>query len=144
MPLVTHPVLLSDLQNMGGELWHFMYKNTVSSQVCCSTPSKPFISLEEQSLLYRSYFRVSDLARRAKTLRLLLAQQEQFTVLAWVGAGRALTSPLQISGSFELHAAFSPLASPAAVTETAEKLLRFLRKEEKRVFFCLSPGLLNH
>lgn len=49
----------------------------------------------------------------------------------------------QITGNFELFAAFSPLATHSTVMETAEKLLRLLRKDEKRVFFNINPGLLN-
>lgn len=38
---VTQPDSIFTKQMVSVELWHFMYKNVLSSQVCCSSPQKP-------------------------------------------------------------------------------------------------------
>uniref|UniRef100_A0A915MEK6 FUZ/MON1/HPS1 first Longin domain-containing protein n=1 Tax=Meloidogyne javanica TaxID=6303 RepID=A0A915MEK6_MELJA len=53
------------------QLWHFIYKNTSNTQdptqVCCSTPKKPFISYQELILLYNGYTKLADLLRKSGT-----------------------------------------------------------------------------
>ncbi|CAD5226118.1 unnamed protein product [Bursaphelenchus xylophilus] len=128
---ISIPEQMLRTQRPNPELWHFMYKNILSSQVCCSSPAKPFIALDEQKELYKGYFEVTDAMRKSKIGRILFVQKDEYTIFAW------------ITGSFELYAAFSPLVSQVSVMETAERLLRILRKEEKRVFFNINPGVLN-
>ncbi|KAI6239349.1 SAND family protein [Aphelenchoides fujianensis] len=113
------------------ELFHFMYKNILSQQVCCSSPQRPFITPAEQSHLYKGYFKLMDLVRKSKNVEFFFQTQDDYALFAW------------ITGSFELYCTFNPLISEAVAMETAERLLKLLRKEEKRVFFNLSPALLN-
>uniref|UniRef100_A0A183CEJ4 Vacuolar fusion protein MON1 homolog n=1 Tax=Globodera pallida TaxID=36090 RepID=A0A183CEJ4_GLOPA len=120
----------------GPQLWHFLYKNTSNAQdptqVCCSTPKKPFISRAELTILYNGYAKLADLLRKGrggiKTLFLML---DRYSLFAWMTPG------------FELFCTFNPLVSKKDVMEAAERLLRLLRKEEKRVLFSSNPSILS-
>ncbi|KAH7729578.1 SAND family protein [Aphelenchoides avenae] len=120
------------------ELYHFMHKNVLSSQVCCASPKKPYITHDELRTLYEGYFKLSDMMR-VKTglatsscrIKIFFMVNEQFSLYSW------------ITGNFELHCTFSPLVTPAVAVDTADKMLRHLRKEEKKLFLAASaPAVL--
>uniref|UniRef100_A0A914YZG5 Vacuolar fusion protein MON1 homolog n=1 Tax=Panagrolaimus superbus TaxID=310955 RepID=A0A914YZG5_9BILA len=114
------------------ELWHFMYKNVQLSQICCSSPEKPYITVEELEYIFRGYFKFSDMARRVNNrVKMFFYQLETFSLFSW------------ITESFELHCIFSPFVTKKTAWMTAENMLKILRKYEKKVFFTLQPGLLN-
>lgn len=113
-------------------LWYFMYKNISTSldptQVCCSTPKKPFISFEELVILYNGYTRLADLLRRSGgAIKMVYQIEKRYSLLAW------------ITSSFELYCTFNPLTKQKEAMDHAEHLLRVLRKEEKRVLFSSNP-----
>uniref|UniRef100_A0A915NYR7 Vacuolar fusion protein MON1 homolog n=1 Tax=Meloidogyne floridensis TaxID=298350 RepID=A0A915NYR7_9BILA len=117
------------------QLWHFIYKNTSNTQdptqVCCSTPKKPFISYQELILLYNGYTKLADLLRKSGGgIKMLFQMLERYVLFAW------------ITTSFELYCTFSPFTNQKKAMEIAERLLHVLRKEEKRVLFSCSPAIL--
>jgi len=127
---LSHPEPFSFRQVNTNDLRHFIYRNTLTSQVCCSTPQIPYINHSEVLSLYEGYFKLSNMLRRGKNVKMLFLAMENFSLFSWITA------------SFELHCTFSPLVSQASAMSTAERMLRVLRKEEKRVFFDTSSGLL--
>lgn len=61
-----------------------MYKNVLSSQVCCSSPQKPYISYEELLSLYHAYFKLSDMLRRSKNVKMSFLTLERYSLFCWV------------------------------------------------------------
>lgn len=63
-----------------------MYKNVLTSQVCCSSPQKPYIAYDELlSLYHNGYFKLTNMLRRAKnTVKMFFITHEQFSLFAWV------------------------------------------------------------
>lgn len=63
-----------------------MYKNVLTSQFCCSSPQKPYISYNELlSLYYYGYFKLTNMLRRAKnTVKMFFITNKQFSLFAWV------------------------------------------------------------
>ncbi|KAL3100427.1 hypothetical protein niasHS_001730 [Heterodera schachtii] len=119
----------------GPLLWHFMYKNISNAQdptqVCCSTPKKPLISREELNNLYNAYAKLADLLRKGRGgIKQIFVMLERHSIFAWITPG------------FELFCAFNPLVSKKEVVEAADRLLRLLRKEEKKVLFSSNPSVL--
>jgi len=107
-----------------------MYKNTVSMQVCCSSPQIPYIAYEELLSLYQGYFKLTSMLRKAKNVKMFFLTLDRYSLFSW------------LTSNFELHCTFSPLVTQAYAMNTAEKMLRLFRNEEKRVFFSI-PSVLN-
>lgn len=73
-----------------------MYKNVENSQVCCSSPQKPYIAYDELiSLYHHGYFKLTDMLRRTKVnggsgsggrknVKMLFISDETSTLFAWV------------------------------------------------------------
>jgi hypothetical protein len=101
----------------------------------------------EQRILYKEYFHLTHLVRKSKNTNVFFLSRKQFTLFAWVRRNFCcllhFSLLFQITGSFELYCTFNPLITQASAMETAERLLKLLRKDEKRVFFNIAPGLLN-
>jgi hypothetical protein len=81
---ITQPDSILSKQLISVELWHFMYKNILSSQVCCSSPQKPYITLDEQKTLYKGYFQLTHLIRKAKNVQFFFLSQDSYSLFAWV------------------------------------------------------------
>ena len=76
---------LQRLQAQSVELFHFMYKNLLSSQVCCSSPQRPFITPAEQATLYRGYFTLIDLVRHSRSaIHFFYGIQADYALFGWV------------------------------------------------------------
>jgi len=127
---LSHPEPFSLKQVGSNELWHFMYKNTVSMQVCCSSPQIPYIANEELLSLYKGYFKLTSMLRKAKNVKMFFLTLDRYSLFSW------------LTSNFELHCTFSPLVTQSYAMNTAEKMLRLFRNEEKRVFFSI-PSVLN-
>lgn len=118
-------------------LWHFMYKNTANiqdpTQVCCPTPKKPFIIYNELILLYNGYAKLADLLRKSPpgAVKMFFLIEERYSLFAWITPG------------FELYCTFTPLTKQRDAMDTAERLLRVLRKEERRVLFSANPAVVT-
>ena len=61
------------------------------------------------------------------TLRILFHSGKDETVLGWMTAG------------FELYAVFEPLVTKPAIINAVNQLLKWIRKEEDRLFILNSP-----
>uniref|UniRef100_A0AC34QY11 Vacuolar fusion protein MON1 homolog n=1 Tax=Panagrolaimus sp. JU765 TaxID=591449 RepID=A0AC34QY11_9BILA len=115
-----------------GELWNFMYKNVKLSQVCCSSPQKPYINVNELQHIYRGYFKFIDMNRRLNNkVKIFYHKFENFTLLSWN------------TEAFELHCIFSPFVTKRNAWSAAEEMLKHMRMYENKVFFTANPGLLN-
>ncbi|KAI6180118.1 SAND family protein [Aphelenchoides besseyi] len=80
---VSQPDHVFTKQVLSIDLFHFMYKNILSSQVCCSSPQKPFITPLEQSQLYKGYFKLMDLVRKSKNVAYFFQTQDDYALFAW-------------------------------------------------------------
>lgn len=126
---LIHPKSMRSISSV--QLWHFVYKNVLSAEVYFSIPQIPFVSANELQDLYKGYVVLADFLRHNKTMKIVFHTTEKYTLFAWV------------TTSFELHCTFSPLASTDTLMETTERLLKFLRKEEKQFFIGSKIGLLG-
>lgn len=109
------------------ELRHFLYKSKSSGLY--TSPEFPVLyqSDEEQERLMQLYQDLhSHLHHPTRPLRFFYCCGETENLLAWVTNG------------FELYLCFSPLATKALAVSAVNKLLKWIRKEEDRLFI-LSP-----
>ncbi|KAM4588856.1 vacuolar fusion protein MON1 homolog A [Odontesthes bonariensis] len=109
------------------ELRHFLYKSKSSGLY--TSPEFPLVyqSDEEQERLMGLYQDLhSCLHHPTRPLRSFYRCGETENLLAWVTSG------------FELYLCFSPLATKALAVTAVNKLLKWIRKEEDRLFI-LSP-----
>ena len=91
---LSHPEPFSFRQVNTNDLRHFIYRNTLTSQVCCSTPQIPYINHEEVLSLYEGYFKLSNMLRRGKNVKMLFLATENFSLFSWVSVGNAETDKL--------------------------------------------------
>lgn len=74
---------------------YFLFFLKDPTQVCCSTPKKPFISYQELILLYNGYTKLADLLRKSGGgIKMLFQMLERYVLFAW------------ITTSFELYCGF--------------------------------------
>ncbi|KAG7229675.1 hypothetical protein INR49_012719 [Caranx melampygus] len=109
------------------ELRHFLYKSKSSGLY--TSPEFPVVyqSDEEQERLMGLYQDLhSCLHHPNRPLRSFYRCGDSENLLAWVTSG------------FELYLCFSPLATKASAVSAVNKLLKWIRKEEDRLFI-LSP-----
>uniref|UniRef100_A0A3Q3WY84 Vacuolar fusion protein MON1 homolog n=1 Tax=Mola mola TaxID=94237 RepID=A0A3Q3WY84_MOLML len=105
------------------ELRHFLYKSKSSGLY--TSPEFPFVyqSDEEQERLMGLYQELhSHLHYPTRPLRFYYRCGETENLLAWVTNG------------FELYLCFSPLSTKALAVSAVNKLLKWIRKEEDRLF----------
>ncbi|XP_056129837.1 vacuolar fusion protein MON1 homolog A [Lampris incognitus] len=109
------------------ELRHFLYKSKSSGLY--TSPDLPIVyqADEEQERLMGLYQDLhSRLHHPTRPLRSIYHSAETENLLAWVTSG------------FELYLCFSPLATKALAVSAVNKLLKWIRREEDRLFI-LSP-----
>lgn len=109
------------------ELRHFLYKSKSSGLY--TSPEFPAVyqSDEEQERMMQLYQDLhSHLHHPTRPLRFFYRSTETENLLAWVTNG------------FELYLCFSPLGTKASAVSAVNKLLKWIRKEEDRLFI-LSP-----
>ncbi|XP_070700269.1 vacuolar fusion protein MON1 homolog A [Pempheris klunzingeri] len=109
------------------ELRHFLYKSKSSGLY--TSPEFPVVyqSDEEQERLMEMYQDLhSRLHHPTRPLRSFYRCSETENLMAWVTSG------------FELYLCFSPLGTKALAVSAVTKLLKWIRKEEDRLFI-LSP-----
>ncbi|XP_068171083.1 vacuolar fusion protein MON1 homolog A isoform X1 [Antennarius striatus] len=109
------------------ELRHFLYKSKSSGLY--TSPEFPFVyqSDEEQERLMGLYQDLhSHVHHPTRPLRSFYRCGESENLMAWVTSG------------FELYLCFSPLGTKALAVSAVTKLLKWIRKEEDRLFI-LSP-----
>ncbi|KAJ8259805.1 hypothetical protein GJAV_G00173640 [Gymnothorax javanicus] len=109
------------------ELRHFVYKSKSSGLYTSPEIPIPYQSEEEQERLMGLYqYLHSRMHHPTRPLRSIYRCAEKENLLAWVTSG------------FELYLCFSPLGTKALAVSAINKLLKWIRKEEDRLFI-LSP-----
>ncbi|MED6236429.1 hypothetical protein ATANTOWER_009086 [Ataeniobius toweri] len=109
------------------ELRHFLYKSKSSGLYTSPEFPEVYQSDEEQERLMGLYQDLhSCLHHQTRPLRSFYRCSEMENLLAWVTSG------------FEVYLCFSPLATKALAVSAVNKLLKWIRKEEDRLFI-LSP-----
>ncbi|XP_038152011.1 vacuolar fusion protein MON1 homolog A [Cyprinodon tularosa] len=109
------------------ELRHFLYKSKSSGLYTSPEFPEVYQSDEEQERLMGLYQDLhSCLHHPTRPLRSFYRCSEAENLLAWVTSG------------FELYLCFSPMATKALAVSAVNKLLKWIRKEEDRLFI-LSP-----
>uniref|UniRef100_H3CPF4 Vacuolar fusion protein MON1 homolog n=1 Tax=Tetraodon nigroviridis TaxID=99883 RepID=H3CPF4_TETNG len=109
------------------ELRHFLYKSKSSGLYTSPEFPELYQSDKEQERLMGLYQELhSHLHHPVRPLRFFYCCSNQENLLAWVTNG------------FELYLCFSPLGTKALAVSAINKLLKWIRKEEDRLFI-LSP-----
>ncbi|KPP68166.1 protein SAND-like [Scleropages formosus] len=109
------------------ELRHFLYKSKSSGLYTSPEFPVPYQSEEEQERIMELYqYLHSRIHHPTRPLRFIYCCGESENLLAWVTSG------------FELYLCFSPLGTKALAVSAINKLLKWIRKEEDRLFI-LSP-----
>ncbi|KAF7665695.1 hypothetical protein LDENG_00135200 [Lucifuga dentata] len=117
------------------DLRHFMYKPfdvpDNYRQLCQFTSPEmeaPYSSEEEKMRLLDLYrYMHSRIHSTSRPLKLIYHVAERETLLAWV------------TSKFELYTCFSPLVTKACAITAITKLLRWIKKEEDRLFIRYPP-----
>ncbi|CAO2609847.1 Vacuolar fusion protein MON1 homolog B [Lemmus lemmus] len=109
-------------------LRHFLYKGAAASLCCSPELEAPYSREEERQRLSDLYHRLhARLHSTSRPLRLIYHVAEKETLLAWV------------TSKFELYTCLSPLVTKAGAILVVTKLLRWVRKEEDRLFIRYPP-----
>ncbi|KAK4304254.1 hypothetical protein Pmani_013009 [Petrolisthes manimaculis] len=110
------------------ELRHFLYKSKTTAQFTCPQFTPPYDSDEEQRRVFGLYqllhHRVHSAARPLKMIYLVM---DTHTLLGWV------------TKDFELYAALEPLVTKQNAIVYINKLLRWIKNDENRLFILSSP-----
>ncbi|XP_069604002.1 vacuolar fusion protein MON1 homolog B-like isoform X2 [Ranitomeya imitator] len=117
------------------ELLHFVYKpldipETYQQlpQFTSPEPDGPYTSEEERQRLFDLYrYLHCRIHSSARPLRLIYHVAEKETLLAWV------------TSKFELYTAFSSLVTKVGAINVITKLLRWIKREEDRLFIRYPP-----
>uniref|UniRef100_UPI00358F3644 vacuolar fusion protein MON1 homolog A isoform X2 n=1 Tax=Myxine glutinosa TaxID=7769 RepID=UPI00358F3644 len=105
------------------DLQHFIYKCKSTSQFTSPEMDAPYNCSEQRERLFGLYQQLhSRIHSASRPLKLIYHVWHFETLLAWVTAG------------FELYTCFSPLVTKAAAIHAITKLLRWIKKEEERLF----------
>ncbi|KAI4884814.1 hypothetical protein NFI96_003261 [Prochilodus magdalenae] len=109
------------------ELWHFVYKSKSSGLYTSPELPVPYQKEEEQERLIGLYrYLHSCLHHPTRPLRSVYRCGDTENLFAWATSG------------FELYLCFSPLGTKALAMSAVTKLLKWIRKEEDRLFI-LNP-----
>ncbi|KAI1892680.1 hypothetical protein AGOR_G00136050 [Albula goreensis] len=117
------------------DLRHFMYKpfdvpdnHRQLTQFTSPEMEAPYSSEEERMRLLDLYrYMHSRIHSSSRPLKLIYHVAERETLLAWV------------TSKFELYTCFSPLVTKASAINAITKLLRWIKKEEDRLFIRNPP-----
>uniref|UniRef100_A0A8C2W7L3 Vacuolar fusion protein MON1 homolog n=1 Tax=Cyclopterus lumpus TaxID=8103 RepID=A0A8C2W7L3_CYCLU len=112
------------------DLRHFMYKpfDVTGCFITYSKMEAPYSSEEEKMRLLDLYrYMHNRIHSTSRPLKLIYHVAERETLLAWV------------TSKFELYTCFSPLVTKACAITAITKLLRWIKKEEDRLFIRYPP-----
>lgn len=112
------------------EIHHFLYKTKSASLLTSPMYEAPYSSQSEQDRLLSLYQYVH---QRLHNSRLPVR------LLFHVGKSEALLG--RVTSGFELYIAFTPFVSKGAAVNAMDKLLRWIKKEEDRLFIRNSPTI---
>lgn len=109
------------------ELYHFVYKSKSTAQYTSPELESPYVEAEEQERLFGLYLYLHHrIHSAARPLKILCHVGTREMLLGWVTSG------------FELYAAFSPLVTKPDAINAINKLLRWIKREEDRLFILSS------
>ncbi|CAL1532083.1 unnamed protein product [Lymnaea stagnalis] len=109
------------------DLRHFLYKARSTSQYTSPELEAPYNTKEEQERLFGLYYYLHDrIHTSGRPLKILFHVGPYETLLGWVTPG------------FELFAVFGPLVTKITAIHAVNKLLRWIKKEEDRLFILSS------
>merc|ERR1712136_521463 len=112
------------------DLRHFLYKSKSTSQFTAPIIEAPYndeAGLGREKLFGLYQFMHDRMHTPSRTLRILFHSGKDETVLGWMTSG------------FELYAVFEPLVTKPAIINAVNQLLKWIRKEEDRLFILNSP-----
>lgn len=109
------------------DLRHFLYKSKSSGLFTSPEVEAPYVSEEEKQRLLELYRYLHSRAHNSsRPLKNIYVTGPRENLLAWV------------TGAFELYVCYSPLGTKAAVLSAVSKLMKWIRREEERLFI-LTP-----
>jgi len=110
------------------DLRHFLYKSKSTSQFTSPTIEAPYDDEQGRQTLFGLYQFLHDrMHTPSRTLRILFHSGKHETVLGWMTSG------------FELYAVFEPLVTKPVIINAVNSLLKWIRREEDRLFILNSP-----
>jgi hypothetical protein len=110
------------------EMRHFLYKCKSTAQFWSPALEPPYHVTEESERLLALYQTLHHrLHAASRPLKLLHQQLDKETMLGWITSG------------FELYVAFEPLVTKHSAINAVNKLLRWIKKEEDRLFILNAP-----
>lgn len=108
-------------------LRHFLYKSRNSAQYTSPELEAPYLSQDEQERLFGLYqYLHHRIHSGCRPLKLLYHVGPHETLIGWITQG------------FELYAVFGPLVTKTIAIQAINKLLRWIKKEENRLFILSS------
>uniref|UniRef100_A0A8C8S135 Vacuolar fusion protein MON1 homolog n=1 Tax=Pelusios castaneus TaxID=367368 RepID=A0A8C8S135_9SAUR len=109
------------------DLRHFIYKSKSSGLFTSPEIEAPYVSEEEKQRLLELYQYMHSRAHNSsRPLKNIYFTGPHENLLAWV------------TSAFELYMCYSPLGTKAAAASTVNKLMKWIRREEDRLFI-LTP-----
>jgi len=109
------------------ELWHFMYKSRSTAQFTSPEIGAPYLTAEDRERLIGEYLYLHHrIHSSSRPLKMLCHVGQKEMLIGWVTTG------------FELYATFSPLAGKMTAMNAVNKLLRWIKREEERLFIINS------
>ncbi|KAJ8032358.1 Protein SAND [Holothuria leucospilota] len=110
------------------ELRHFLYKNKSTAQFTAPSWGAPYSDPAEQERLFSLYrFVHQKVHNPARPLKILFYVGSHESALGWITSG------------FELYAVFSPLTTKQVAILAVNKILKWIKKEEERLFILNPP-----
>ncbi|GAB6022678.1 hypothetical protein CHUAL_006771 [Chamberlinius hualienensis] len=110
------------------DLRHFLYKCRSTAQYIGPTIGPPYAKDEERSYLESLYFMAHQRIHGAeRPLKIFFNSGETETVVGWVTQG------------FELYAVLEPMITKNGAVNAVNKLLRWIKTEEDKLFILSSP-----
>ncbi|XP_048739564.1 vacuolar fusion protein MON1 homolog A-like isoform X2 [Ostrea edulis] len=109
------------------DLRHFLYKSRSTAQFTSPEIEAPYLKPEEQERLFGLYLYLHHRIHMTdRPLKILYHVGQHETLLGWLTQG------------FELYAVFGPLVTKPVAIAAINKLLRWIKKEEERLFILSS------
>lgn len=110
------------------EMRHVLYKCKSTAQFWSPGLQPPYTTDEEIERLLGQYQCLHHrLHSPSRPLKLIFQQLDKETMLAWVTSG------------FEIYVTFEPLVTKPDAIDAVSKLLKWIKKEEERLFILNSP-----
>ncbi|XP_022084897.1 protein SAND-like isoform X2 [Acanthaster planci] len=110
------------------DLRHFIYKSKSTAQFTAPELEAPYRDPEERARLFTIYQYVHQRVHNAaRPLKIMFHVGSREAMLGWVTTG------------FELYAVFGPLATKQVAILAVNKLLKWIKKEEYRLFILDPP-----